>query len=149
MKALVYLFAPVLLAACVSRSAPPAEQIVSTEAVAPPDCSAETFSIYFEEGAMALSKESDAVIDAVAKSQARCDLYKMEIKGYADASGDSEANKAISAARAEAVKAALEARGVDAERVRLVAYGEMGSVTDEGKDEPLNRKAEVRLFSEK
>ena len=50
-------------------------------------------------------------------------------------------NQAISAARAEAVLEALKTRGVDAERVHLVA------LTDEG-DVPLNRKPEERFVPE-
>jgi len=89
-----------------------------------------------------------AVMDAVAASYSRCDLYKMEIRGHADASGDTVTNQAISAARAEAVLEALKTRGVDAERVHLVAYGEQDAVTASGDDEPLNRKTEVRLVPE-
>ncbi|KCZ92087.1 OmpA family protein [Hyphomonas johnsonii] len=148
MKTAIYLIAPLMLAACVSRPAPlPAA--VAEDFAATPDCGAETFSIYFEEGSSSLSDQSDAVIDTVSDSYSRCDLRKMEIEGFADANGDSATNEAISAARAAAVKAALETRGVDAERVRLIAYGEMGSVTEDGEDEPLNRKAEVRLVPER
>jgi OOP family OmpA-OmpF porin len=96
----------------------------------------------------ALSDESDAVVDAVSGSYARCDLYKLEIRGHADASGDAVTNQVISAARAEAVLEALKTRGVDAERVHLVAYGEQDAVTASGADEPLNRKTEVRLVPE-
>ena len=148
MKISVYLFAPLLLAACVSRPVPPAEPVASEAALPAPDCSAESFSIYFEEGATELSEESDAVMDAVAASYSRCDLYKMEIEGHADASGDSATNEVISAKRADAVLAALETRGVDAQRVHLVAYGDQGAIKTGGVEAPLNRKTEVRLIPE-
>lgn len=148
MKISVYLFAPLMLAACVSRPVPPAEPVAAEVALPAPDCSAESFSIYFEEGATELSAESDAVMDAVAASYSRCDLYKMEIEGHADASGDSATNEVISAKRADAVLAALATRGVDAQRVHLVAYGDQGAIKTGGVEAPLNRKTEVRLIPE-
>tara|TARA_R110000803_G_scaffold27913_2_gene64887 strand:- start:744 stop:1193 length:450 start_codon:yes stop_codon:yes gene_type:complete len=148
MKIALYLFAPLLLAACVSRPVPPTTSVADDSMAVAPDCSEERFAIYFEEGMTALSEESDAVVDAVSDSYARCDLYKMEIRGHADASGDAVTNQVISAARAEAVLEALKTRGVDAERVHLVAYGEQDAVTASGADEPLNRKTEVRLVPE-
>ena len=144
MKIALYLFAPLLLAACVSRPVPPEMPVAEDKMAVAPD----SFAIYFEEGMSALSDESDAVVDAVSDSYARCDLYKMEIRGHADASGDAVTNQVISAARAEAVLEALKTRGVDAERVHLVAYGEQDAVTASGDDEPLNRKTEVRLVPE-
>jgi OOP family OmpA-OmpF porin len=147
MKNQVFLFAPLLLAACVSGPVPPAPSVVVEASDQAPDCSVESFAIYFDEGASKLSDESEAVVDAVSDTYALCDLYKMEIEGHADASGDAVANQAISAARAEAVLIALETRGVDAERIHLVAYGEKGAVTAEG-EVPLNRKTEVRLVPE-
>ncbi|MEQ8320651.1 MAG: OmpA family protein [Rhodospirillales bacterium] len=147
MKNQVLLFAPLLLAACISRPAPPAAPATVEATAEAADCSAESFAIYFDEGASLLSEESEAVVDAVSDTYARCDLYKMEIEGHADASGDAVANQAISAARAESVLNALKTRGVDAERIHLVAYGEKGAVTAEG-EAPLNRKTEVRLVPE-
>ncbi|WP_430403042.1 OmpA family protein [Hyphomonas sp.] len=147
MKNQYLLFAPLLMVACVSNPAPPVAPAGPEAVAAAPDCSLETFAIYFDEGASELSDESDAVVDAVSDTFARCDLYKMEIEGHADASGDAVTNQAISAARAEAVLAALRTRGVDAERVHLVASGEKGAVTDEGAV-PINRRTEVRLVPE-
>ena len=148
LKISVYMFAPLMLAACVSRPVPPVEPVAAEIAAPAPDCSAESFSIYFEEGATTLSEESDAVMDAVSASYSRCDLYKMEIEGHADASGDSATNEVISAKRADAVLAALETRGVDAQRVHLVAYGDQGAIKTGGVEAPLNRKTEVRLIPE-
>lgn len=147
MKNQYLLFAPLLMVACVLDPAPPVAPAAPEAVAAAPDCSLETFAIYFDEGASELSGESDAVIDAVSKTYARCELYKIEIEGHADASGDAVTNQAISAARAEAVLAALKTRGVDAERAHLVAFGEKGAVTDEGAV-PINRRTEVRLVPE-
>lgn len=148
MKISVYMFAPLMLAACVSRPVPPVEPVAAEIAAPASDCSAESFSIYFEEGATTLSEESDAVMDAVSAAYSRCDLYKMEIEGHADASGDAATNEVISAKRADAVLAALETRGVDAKRVHVVAYGDKGAIKTGGVEAPLNRKTEVRLIPE-
>ena len=61
MKREFLLFSPLLMAACMSTPAPAEVDA----ALAAPDCSVETFAIYFEDGASELSAESDAGIDAV------------------------------------------------------------------------------------
>lgn len=148
MRQIVFLLAPLVAAACMTRPAPPAEpapasEVAKTEA---PTCEAEAFTVYFEEGETTLSEEAGILLDTVAASFARCDLYKMEIEGHADASGAADTNQAISEARAKAVQDALDARGVDAERVRVIAFGEKTAVTEDGEVKPLNRKTEVRLI---
>lgn len=140
---------PLVLPACVSRPAPP-ETPVTTDvsAALPADCSAEEFAIYFKEGETLPGDEAQAVMDAVATSFARCDLYRIEVLGHADANGDPVTNAAVSDARAKSVLSGLVARGLLAEKVKIRAYGETDAITASGKEEPLNRKTVVRLIPE-
>lgn len=148
MKHLIYLSVPILLTACISRPAPPTDPVPQAVVAQAPVCEAEAFTVYFEDGETTLSEEAGILLDTVAKSFARCDVYKMEIEGHADASGAAETNQLISEARATAVREALHTRGVDAERVRIVAFGEHNATTSRGEAKPLNRKTEVRLIPE-
>ncbi|TVQ52799.1 MAG: OmpA family protein [Rhodobacteraceae bacterium] len=77
--------------------------------------------VAFEIGATRLAPESDAALDAAAALfAARPDLSAVVV-GHTDADGDLALNRRISAQRAEAVVAALVARGVS--RSRLSADG--------------------------
>lgn len=74
---------------------------------------------------------------------------RVRIAGYADARGASAANAALGKARAEAVKAGLVARGIDASRIETVSGGETDPVdtnaTAAGQAE--NRRTELVVTS--
>ncbi|MET0373426.1 MAG: OmpA family protein [Rhizorhabdus sp.] len=73
----------------------------------------------------------------------------VRIAGYADARGSDAANITLGKARAEAVKAALVARGIDAGRIETVSGGENDPVdtnaTASGQAE--NRRTELVVTS--
>ena len=73
----------------------------------------------------------------------------VRIAGYADARGSDAANISLGKARAEAVKAALVARGIDASRIETVSGGESDPVdtnaTASGQAE--NRRTELVVTS--
>lgn len=109
------------------------------------DCPAETFTIYFALDATTLDPIAGEVLDIAAARVVGCP-GRLEVAGYADPSGDAVINERLSAERARAVLEGLLARGVIAERVRVVAFGEAGAVTSEGLTEPMRRRAEVRFI---
>lgn len=149
MKKLIWACAPLLAAACMTRPAPPMEPVTPDPvAEAAVECDAESFTVYFEDGQTILSEEAGTMLDSVAISFARCDLYRMEIEGHADATGPADINQKVSEARAKTVMDALNDRDVDAERVRVIAFGEKGATTATGEAKPLNRRTEVRLIPE-
>jgi outer membrane protein OmpA-like peptidoglycan-associated protein len=65
-----------------------------------------------------------AEIDQVAATLKQYANARIRIAGYADARGTEPANMALGKARADAIKAALVAKGIDAGRVETVSGGE-------------------------
>ena len=73
----------------------------------------------------------------------------MRIIGHTDATGDPEANQTLSVERANAIKAALVERGVDANRLQAAGAGETRPVTNNQTAEgrALNRRVELVRFT--
>jgi outer membrane protein OmpA-like peptidoglycan-associated protein len=67
-------------------------------------------------------------VNQVAATLTRYPTAKIRIAGYADARGAEPANVALGKARAESVKAALVAQGIDAARIEIVTGGESDPV---------------------
>jgi outer membrane protein OmpA-like peptidoglycan-associated protein len=67
------------------------------------------------------------------------------VEGHADRSGPESYNLALSQRRAEAVAAALRARGVPGDAMSLQAFGETRPrvPTADGVREPQNRRVEI------
>ena len=124
---------------------PPPPQAPVAYETAPAACATEEFTIYFERGVTDLGDHAEAVLDAIAEDSARCDYFRIEVAGHADATGPAELNRKISEDRAEAVMAGLEARRISADQIGITPKGEARAYAANGLVEPLNRKATVRL----
>lgn len=87
------------------------------------------------------SKETLETLVEFMKTQS----VSIEVDGYTDNTGDSEANHELSQKRADAVKKYLEKNGIDADRITAKGYGEENPVasndTEEGR--ARNRRTEV------
>lgn len=72
---------------------------------------------------------------------------KIIVAGFADRTGSSEANKKVSADRAQSVASMLEDLGVDPNNIEIKAMGEENGPepTEDGTAEPLNRCAAIFL----
>jgi len=74
---------------------------------------------------------------------------KLQINGHTDNSGNAEANKTLSAQRAETVVAFLIARGVNPGRLKAVGYGQEKPIVsndDEQGGRAINRRTEIEVL---
>lgn len=110
-------------------------------------CAARSYAVFFDTGSDDFDESASGVLDNIATAYQGCDLAQLEILGYADSVGTSEANLELSDDRAEAVLEALEDRNVMATRVRIVPMGDRTAPV-EGESNPFERRAVVRLNSD-
>lgn len=89
----------------------------------------------------AASKQLDVVVDFAAKNKES----NLTVEGYTDNRGKEKANEALSAKRAEAVKAYLVKKGVDAKRISAVGKGSAKPVGDNKTEagRAQNRRVEI------
>jgi outer membrane protein OmpA-like peptidoglycan-associated protein len=105
------------------------------------------FLVFFDTGSTVINTYGGVVLDNAAGSRRQLDVRRYTVIGHADRVGAAEANLRLSRRRAEAVRAALIARGVPAEIIRIEPMGEtrpLVSTADEVA-EGHNRYAEVIL----
>jgi outer membrane protein OmpA-like peptidoglycan-associated protein len=102
-------------------------------------------NILFDFGTATLSPESAPTLDEMAKLLGESPDMAVYIVGHTDNVGTLEANLALSRARAEAVVAALGARGIDAARTVPAGVADLSPVasnaTEEGRR--MNRRVEM------
>lgn len=106
-------------------TAAPAEAPASAATVA--NCQAQVDAaitgqtIQFRSGSAYISPDSNGLIDALAAALGPCAGVVVEVAGHTDAMGNAANNQTLSQARADAVVAALSAKGVAA--THMVAHG--------------------------
>ncbi len=81
--------------------------------------------IYFDLGRSTIQKRSLPVVDAVAAILREYpDIGNVEIQGHTDSRGSERTNQRLSEGRAKAVRQALIERGIPADNLTAVGYGE-------------------------
>ena len=97
----------------------------------------------FFRGEAKLSAASDPVFDRLAILLNRCAQAVIIIEGHTDAEGTAETNLTLSRQRAFAVRVALIARGVEADRLQSVGYGAERPIADNATEQ--GRKTNQRI----
>ena len=107
-----------------------------------------SFSLYFVTGTDTLTDPSKLEFERMLAELRRREAADIVVIGHTDRVGNEEANDELSLQRAERVKADLVAQGIaPVERIRAAGRGERDPVvpTENGVDEPLNRRVEINV----
>lgn len=108
----------------------------------PPPATCDPFIIFFDFGSAALTDGSQRIIEnmVAVKEHLRSPLT---LVGHADAPGSPSYNRSLSKRRADAVKAALRARGMRSRDLIIVPMGETRLIVETDGPEPQNRRVEI------
>lgn len=99
-----------------------AEQVASCQTQV--DTTIKGQTIQFDTSTATIKAESQPLIDAMAGVLTPCAGTNIEVAGHTDLTGDAAANMTLSEERANAVVAALVAKGVPTARLQPKGYGE-------------------------
>lgn len=80
--------------------------------------------IYFEFDSSVINADGDAVVEKYAAYLQANPASRVRLEGHADERGTREYNVGLGERRANAVESALQARGVNANQLSLLSYGE-------------------------
>lgn len=105
----------------------------------------EAYTVTFPSGSSLPAPGADAVLDAAAKAALADPKARIVLGGHADRRGGVAANMRISEERAMRIKRLLTARGVPAERISTIGFGETypRAVTPDGQRNADNRRVEI------
>jgi OOP family OmpA-OmpF porin len=103
------------------------------------------YLVFFDFDSSKVDVGGNSVIDSVAAEIAKQNISAVNVIGHADTSGSKQYNKRLSAKRANAVRDALVARGINANLLMVDSRGEdeLMVPTADGVREPANRRAEI------
>jgi outer membrane protein OmpA-like peptidoglycan-associated protein len=107
--------------------------------------------ILFRTNDSTLNGDIESQLSQLAQALAAVPDVVVKLDGYADPRGTPGENLKLSGERAAAVKSALEAGGIDAKRIVVVAHGEDGVTTPAGDFDgyALDRRVVITLEGEK
>ena len=107
--------------------------------------------ITFAPGAATIEAEGDSPLGALAAKLRVCDFIAVEIGGHTDSQGRESMNLDLSQQRAEAVRAALIARGIAPSQTVAQGYGEAEPIADNDTEagRETNRRIAFTLLGER
>ncbi len=105
------------------------------------------YEIVFKSGSDKLLVQSKGVLDTVVAYLQRNDGVNITIDGYTDNSGSDKINQPLSVKRAEATKAYLISKGINAERMTTAGYGSTNPIADNKTliGRKKNRRIEIKI----
>ncbi|MDG0854467.1 OmpA family protein [Roseateles puraquae] len=106
--------------------------------------------VLFEFGRAEVKPNADAAIGKLAAYLQQHPDRRVLIEGFTDSVGSNAANLTLSQRRAQAVAAALRARGIDGSRIDTRGYGEAFPVASNTStsDRAMNRRVEVYISND-
>jgi outer membrane protein OmpA-like peptidoglycan-associated protein len=101
--------------------------------------------VLFDSGRAELKPGAQRSLDQVAAFLNENPDRRIQVEGFTDSQGPNDYNRQLSQSRADAVAQAIIQRGVDAERVRALGYGEEFPVASNASagSRQLNRRVEI------
>ena len=121
----------------------------SSHTVSAQDIESQLPTIYFDFDKYDIKPVMQAKIDAAAElGKTAAKSFNVKLEGNCDEWGSDEYNFALGLKRANAVKKALVADGIDASRISMVSYGESNPVCTEHTKEcwAKNRRVNFKLL---
>lgn len=108
---------------------------------------AATDQVYFESGSAELESKSFPLLDTIADTIRQCDGMDIVIEGHTDDRGSDAFNQALSDRRAASVVTYLTVRGIAADRLDAVGFGEARPIADNNtrRGRWQNRRIEFRV----
>lgn len=110
-----------------------------------------SFNVTFPLGSTMPGVGADRVLDAAADYAKSSKNLRIVLGGHADKSGSAKRNRYLSQARAECIAAMLKARGVPAEQISTIGFGETYPrvITPDGQRSDENRRVEIVIGPDK
>ena len=102
--------------------------------------------INFETGKSAIKAESGNIVDELYQMLKENPDLKIIVEGHTDNVGNLASNKTLSEERSSSVKSALVAKGISADRIKTIGYGQDKPIADNATEDgkAKNRRVEIK-----
>ncbi|WP_211471213.1 OmpA family protein [Collimonas humicola] len=99
----------------------------------------------FDTDKASIRQDGQTIVDEITKLLNQEPALKLSIEGHTDNVGDPKHNQLLSQQRAQAVVAALTAKGIDTTRLRAEGYGASKPLADNASEEGRGKNRRVEL----